>query len=77
MMTQEHIQVFSGTSIFVNRLSFLLDEAGIPCLIKDHVKSGTLSGFGNPINNIELFIFDNDKEKALPIIENFQKEISE
>ena len=59
-MEQEHIKVFSGTSLLVNRLSFLLDEAKIPSLIKDHVNSGTLAGFGSPTNNVELFIYNSD-----------------
>jgi hypothetical protein len=76
-MTKEHIKIFSGTAMFVNRLSFLLDQASIASLIKDHVNSGTLAGFGSPNNNVELFIYNSDKEKATPIIEKFQKEIAE
>ena len=76
-MTQEHIKVFTGTQLFVNRLGSLLDGAKIPSLIKDHVNSGNLAGFGALGNSVELFIFNTDLEKATPIIEKFQKEISE
>ncbi len=76
-MEQEHIKIFAGTQLFVNRLSFLLDEASIPSLIKNHHESGRLAGFGSPTNAVELFIYTTDTEKAAPIIENFRKEIAE
>lgn len=75
-MEKEHIKIFTGTSIFVNRLSFLLDEAKIPSLIKNHHESARLGGFGSSMNSVELFIYNSDVEKATPIIENFQKEIA-
>lgn len=77
IMEKEHIRVFTGTSILVNRLSFLLDEAKIANLIKNHFDSARLGGFGLPMNSVELFIYNSDIEKASPIIENFQKEIAE
>jgi hypothetical protein len=73
---KEHIKIYSGDSITVNRLSFLLDEAGIPSLIKDHANSATLAGFGTLGNSVELFIYNSDLEKASTIIENFKKEIA-
>lgn len=76
-MTKEHVKVFSGESIIVNRLSFLLDEANIPSLIKDNVNSAAIAGFGTLGNSIELFIYNTDLKKANSIIENFQKEIAE
>lgn len=76
-MEKEHIKVFTGTSIFVNRLSYLLDQEKIPSLIKNHHESARLGGFGLAIDNIELFIYNSDVEKATPIIEEFKKEISE
>ena len=76
-MEQEHIKVFTGTQIFVNRLSYLLDEVKIPSLIKNHHESARLGGFGSPMDSVELFIYNTDKEKASPIIEEFRKEIAE
>ena len=76
-MEQEHVKVFTGTELFVNRLSFLLDEASIPSLIKNHHESGRLGGFGTLMSGVELFIYTTDTEKAAPIIENFRKEIAE
>lgn len=76
-MNKEHVKIFSGESIIVNRLSFLLDEAKIPSLIKDNVNSATIAGFGALGNSIDLFIYKSDLEKATSIIESFQKEIAE
>ena len=75
-MEKEHIRVFTGTSILVNRLSFLLDEAKIPNLIKDDANSSAF-GTGALTTFTELFIYKSDTEKATPIIESFQKEIAE
>jgi len=77
IMEKEHIKVFTGTSILVNRLSFLLDEAEIASLIKNHHESARLGGFGSPMNAVELFIYKSDTERATTIIEDFKKEIAE
>jgi len=77
-MNQEaHIKVFSENSIIVRRLQILLEEEQIPSLIKDNVESARLGGFGSFQNSVDLYIFKSDLEKARPIIETFQKEISE
>ena len=76
-MKKEHIKIYSGTSVLVNRLSYLLDNEKIPSLIKNHHESARLGGFGSPIDSVELFIYDSDSEKATPIIEEFEKEIAE
>tara|TARA_R110002124_G_scaffold285984_1_gene465569 strand:+ start:763 stop:993 length:231 start_codon:yes stop_codon:yes gene_type:complete len=75
-MIKEHTKVFTGTSVLVNRLTFLLDNASIPSLTKDNVESAILGGFGTLPYSVELFIFNSDVEKATPIIEEFKKEIA-
>ena len=73
----DYTKFFTGTSIFVDRLDYLLKEINIPTLIKNHHKSAILSGFVQPMDSVELFIYTSDIEKATPILENFKKEISE
>ncbi len=73
----DYTKFFTGTSIFVNRLNHLLKEVNITTLIKNHYKSAVLSGFGQSMDSVELFIYTCDIEKATPILENFKKEISE
>ncbi|MFY0630757.1 MAG: DUF2007 domain-containing protein [Flavobacteriaceae bacterium] len=74
-MKQEHIKIYTGTSIFVNRLRNLLGDNNIHAVVKDHVNSSQLAGFGAMGNSIELFILNTDLEKAQPVIENFKQEI--
>ena len=76
-MEKEHIKVFTGTSIFAKRLNHLLKEANIPTIIKDHVASGIIAGFGTLDRGVELYVQDTDLDKANKIIDTFQKEISE
>ncbi|WP_198938399.1 putative signal transducing protein [Tenacibaculum holothuriorum] len=72
---KEHIKIFTGTSILVNRLAYLLDQINIPSIIKDDRESGRLAGFGTFGDSSELHIFNTDLEQATNVIENFQKEI--
>lgn len=67
----QHIKVFTGSSITVNRLADLLEKADIPTMIKDEVESGRLAGFGTPTNSVELYINATDIEKARAIYEQF------
>lgn len=67
----QHIKVFTGSSITVNRLADLLEKADIPTMIKDEVESGRLAGFGTPTNSVELYINATDVEKARAIYEQF------
>ncbi|SEL94688.1 Putative signal transducing protein [Aquimarina amphilecti] len=72
---KEHIKIYTGTSIMVNRLSFLLNEMNIPSIIKDYKESGRLAGFGVIEGSTELFISDDNRKKANEVIKNFEKEI--
>jgi len=74
---KEHVKIFTGTSILVNRLRFLLDQEKIPSLTKDDQESGRLAGFGTTGDAVELFIYNTDLEKSTAVLENFKKEISE
>jgi hypothetical protein len=72
----EHIKVFTGTSILVNRLKSILEDVKIKSIIKDHVNSGNLAGFGALGNSIELLVLNTDIEKAKVIIDDFNAEIN-
>nr|WP_299035500.1 DUF2007 domain-containing protein [uncultured Tenacibaculum sp.] len=73
----KHIKVFSGSQIFVNRLSQLLNEINVPYLIKDNKESGRLAGFGTLGNSIDVFIYESDVEKSQSTIDSFKEEIAE
>lgn len=71
-----HIKLYSGTSILVNRLAYMLDEIGVSSIIKDNQESGRLAGFGTLGLSVDLLINEEDYEKAKDSLDIFQKEIS-
>ncbi|CAM1368696.1 putative signal transducing protein [Tenacibaculum sediminilitoris] len=73
----KHIKVFSGSQIFVNRLSQLLNQIDVPFLVKDNKEAGRLAGFGTLGNSVDVFIYESDLEKAQPTINNFKQEIAD
>ncbi|WP_167455874.1 putative signal transducing protein [Tenacibaculum singaporense] len=71
----KHIKVFSGSQIFVNRLSQLLNEIEVPYLVKDNKEAGRVAGFGTLGNSIDVFIYESDLEKAQRTIDDFKHQI--
>ncbi len=70
-----YTKIYTGTPILVNRLAYLLNEINIPYLIKDHGESARLAGFGTIESSTELFVSDDHREKAIEIMNEFEKEI--
>ena len=60
----------------VNRLKHLLEEATITSIIKDHINSSKMAGFGPLGYSVELFVLNADLEKAQPIVDSFNEEIN-
>ncbi|TVZ57159.1 putative signal transducing protein [Lutibacter sp. Hel_I_33_5] len=73
----KYIKVFTNSNIIVNRLKDLLEDTKIVSIVKDKVHSAVLGGFGSLPDSVELYILNEDLEKATPIIENYRKEITE
>ncbi|WP_378177620.1 putative signal transducing protein [Aquimarina sp. SS2-1] len=71
----KYIKIYTGTSILVNRIVFLLEQANIFSVVKDHKESGRLAGFGTLESSTELFVYDHQTNEASEIIEKFKKEI--
>ncbi|MCK5638703.1 MAG: DUF2007 domain-containing protein [Flavobacteriaceae bacterium] len=70
----KHIKFFTGSLIQIQRLQLDLDDNEIPSLVKNNFQSGLRSGFyGGSPSLVELFIFEEDKEKATPILEKFKE----
>jgi len=45
-------------------------------MIKNNFQSGVRAGFyGGSPSQVELFIYEEDKEKALPILESFKEQM--
>ncbi len=67
-MSDNYTKVFTESRIIVQRLASLLEEKGIPSLVKsDKLPAYEISNFID-----ELFVLESDLEKANPIIEDFK-----
>ncbi|MGI9532653.1 putative signal transducing protein [Lutimonas sp.] len=72
----KHIRFFTGSLIEIQRLQIDLDDQEIPSMIKNNFQSGVRAGFyGGSPSQVELFIYEEDKIKALPILEEFKKQM--
>lgn len=70
-MNNEHIKVYTGSSILARRLRHLMEDEGIGCIVKsDKIPAYEI---GNDMD--ELFVLESDLEKAKTIVESFKKEI--
>jgi hypothetical protein len=73
-MDNNLINVYTGSEITVHLLKSELEKIGVPSIIKDKFKSGISAGFGTGVPSaIDLFIDENDLEKAKPLIEEFKR----
>ncbi|CAA0142458.1 DUF2007 domain-containing protein [Tenacibaculum maritimum] len=75
-MLQNHVRIFTGSAILVNRLKFLLDEINITSIINNGIEAGRLAGFGTLAESVDLYILKKDVALASSTIEKFQKEIT-
>ena len=75
-MNNEHIKVFSESSIVVKGLEIRLEDNDIWSIIKDQINSGIMGGFGTLDRTVDLFILNIDLEKATPIINNYKEKIN-
>jgi predicted nucleotidyltransferase len=69
----EHIKILTNSAILINRIAQILDEKEIPSLIKDNVESARLAGFGTSANDVELYVYNSDLEKAKKVIKTFSE----
>jgi len=71
---EDYTRILTDSSIIISRINYLLQENNIDSKIKDNVESARLAGFGTPNNNVELYVWSDDYEKAKTLIDNFLKE---
>lgn len=65
---KEHIKLYTGSSIEVNKLAAALEEQKVSFIIKNPHESGRLAGFGTSGESVELFVLNSDIEKAQSVI---------
>jgi len=70
-MKEEHIKVFTGSTIFTRRLKTLLEEENI----NSFIKSDKIPGYEITNHIDDLMILNTDLERAQPIVDDFQKQI--
>ena len=71
-MKEEHIKIFTGSSIFARRLKTLLEDQNINSIIKsDKIPAYEITNYID-----DLYVLTADVEKAKPIVETFQEEIN-
>ena len=69
---EDHTLVLSDSKIIISGLSLLLKQNGITPV----VKSGTIPGYELTLDMDELFINNQDLEKAKTHIEKYKKQIN-
>jgi len=73
----EYVKILTDRKIIINRISQLLDEEKIPYLVKDNAESARLAGFGTSSNDVDLYVYKSDFNKAETIIKSFVENSNE
>jgi hypothetical protein len=72
----KHVRLFTGSLIEIQRLQLDLDDQNIPSMVRNNFQSGLRAGFyGGSPSQVELFIYEEDLEKAEGILEAFREEM--
>ena len=69
----KYVKLHVGSMITLRALQSYLDDEHIPCLIKNYTESQRLSGFGGNENGNELFVYEEDFNKAKEVLKTFLK----
>ncbi len=67
----EYVKIWTDSAIVVNRVVQVLKEEGIPSMIRDHVESARLAGFGVSPYEVELHVLKRDAMQAKNIVSSF------
>tara|TARA_A100000171_G_scaffold31367_1_gene29697 strand:+ start:1717 stop:1944 length:228 start_codon:yes stop_codon:yes gene_type:complete len=73
----EYAKILTDRKIIINRVSQLLDEEKIPYLVKDNAESARHAGFGTSSNDVDLYVYKSDSNKAETIIKSFVENSNE
>lgn len=75
-METHYTKIYTGNFILVQLMVTKLDDIGISAIVKDESESGRLAGFGASIQGQqELYVHNDELDKAIPIIENLRTEM--
>ena len=69
----ELIEIFAGNNIQALALKYELEDAEIPCMIRNDQEAGNLVGIGSIQADVRILIEEVNMEKARPILDAFLK----
>ncbi|HPE42542.1 MAG TPA: DUF2007 domain-containing protein [Bacteroidales bacterium] len=69
--SNELIEIFAGNSIQALALKYELENAGIPCMIRNDQEAGNLVGIGSIQADVRILIEEVNMGKARPILDVF------
>lgn len=64
------VKIYGGSEIMAQAAKIELENAGIKFMIKDNIQSATLAGFGTFGQTVQLFVNEEDAERANEIIKS-------
>lgn len=67
----KHIKLYQSSNIILNALKHKLNTSDISCIIKNNTESGRLAGFIAGDDDNDLFVFEEDFNKAKDILDSF------
>lgn len=74
-MADNILNIYTGGEVVINRIKQELENEGIYCLVRDGFKQGLIAGFGEGVPTaIDLFVRENDLERALEIVQAITQE---
>jgi len=68
------VRLTTKSMLIINTLAALLEQNGIPTLIRNHNDSARLAGSGTLPNDVDLYVNPADLEPAQKLLREFEKE---
>ena len=66
------VKIFAGSEITAQAINTRLQEQGIGSLIKNHIQSGTVAGFGTLGLSVEIYVEQEDVVAAKQVVKEFK-----
>ena len=72
-MEKAIVKVFIGTDIEANYIAALLMDNDIQCMVRNAFQASVSAGWadGNPMQSTVIFVYEEDAEKALGIVDKY------
>ncbi|WP_339610542.1 DUF2007 domain-containing protein [uncultured Planktosalinus sp.] len=77
MEEEDYKRIYTGPTVIIKMLQSRLEEVNIYPIVKDNLSSGTWGGFGGVPGLIQLFVHQDEYEKAKLIVDDALKNINQ